>query len=161
MTTDGAARIPVVWDMETGDPDDFLTLLLLLDHPRVDVRAVTVTPGTPAQIGVVRRGLELLDRNLPVGAGDLTYREPPGAEAPVSAWHYQTFGDIPPSTQPQPAAAVLLDTVDETTTLLTGGPNHNLGAALRQAARTGRDWRIGASVAPGGFPREGVGLPDP
>ena len=33
----------VVWDMETGDPDDFLTLLLLLGHPQVNLKAVTVT----------------------------------------------------------------------------------------------------------------------
>ena len=45
--------INVVWDMETSDPDDFLTLLLLIGHPRVNLKAVTVTPGTPDQIGLV------------------------------------------------------------------------------------------------------------
>jgi pyrimidine-specific ribonucleoside hydrolase len=142
-----ATRVPIVWDMETGDPDDFLTLLLLLDHPRVDLRAVTVTPGTRAQIGVVRRGLELLDRDIPVGAGDIT-----ASGRAVSGWHYESFGDIPPSTQAQPAANLLLDLVDENTTLLTGGPNHNLGDALR----SGRDWRIGSWVCQGGFAGEGV-----
>lgn len=39
--------IDIVWDMETGDPDDFITLLLLLGHPRVNLLGVTITPGTP------------------------------------------------------------------------------------------------------------------
>ncbi|WP_434421721.1 hypothetical protein [Nannocystis pusilla] len=52
--------IDVVWDMETGDPDDFLTLLLLLGHPQVNLKAVAVTPGTPDQVGVVRRALEVV-----------------------------------------------------------------------------------------------------
>ena len=49
----------VVWDMETGDPDDFLTLLLLLGHPQVNLKAVTVTPGTREQVGLVRQALAL------------------------------------------------------------------------------------------------------
>jgi inosine-uridine nucleoside N-ribohydrolase len=51
--------LDVVLDMETGDPDDFLTLLLLAGHPAVNLRAVTITPGSPAQVGVVRHGLAL------------------------------------------------------------------------------------------------------
>lgn len=66
--------LDVVWDMETGDPDDFLTLLLLLGHPRVNLKAVTVTPGTPDQVGLVRRALEWFDRKIPVGAHDLGAR---------------------------------------------------------------------------------------
>lgn len=31
---------PFVFDMETSDPDDFLTLLLLLGHPEVQWHAV-------------------------------------------------------------------------------------------------------------------------
>lgn len=46
--------IPVVSDMETRDPDDILTLCLIATHPRARLTAVTVNPGTPAQIGVVR-----------------------------------------------------------------------------------------------------------
>lgn len=45
-------RLRLVWNMGTGDPDDFLTLLWLADHPGVDLCAVTVTPGTRAQIGL-------------------------------------------------------------------------------------------------------------
>lgn len=42
-------KIDVIWDMETADPDDFITLLLLLGHPLVNLKAVTVTPGTKDQ----------------------------------------------------------------------------------------------------------------
>jgi inosine-uridine nucleoside N-ribohydrolase len=140
-------RTPIVWDMETGDPDDFLTLLMLLDHPRVDLRAVTVTPGSPWQIGVVRHGLALLDRDLPVGAYDITR-----TDREVSDFHYHAFGDIPPSTVADPAVDVLLEHVDEQTTLLTGGPNQNLAAALAADPA----WRLGAWVCQGGFAGEGV-----
>ena len=60
--------IDVVWDMETGDPDDFLTLLLLLGHPDVNLKGITITPGTPEQVGVVRHALALFERDLPVGS---------------------------------------------------------------------------------------------
>ena len=46
--------INVVWDMETGDPDDFLTLLFLIGHPKVNLKAVTVTPGTLENARVLR-----------------------------------------------------------------------------------------------------------
>ena len=66
--------LDVVWDMETGDPDDFLTLLLLLGHPQVNLKAVTVTPGTPDQVGLVRQALAWFGREIPVGAHNLDHR---------------------------------------------------------------------------------------
>ena len=33
------AKTNVIFDMETGDPDDVLTLLLLASHPNVNLRA--------------------------------------------------------------------------------------------------------------------------
>lgn len=44
---------PFVFDMETSDPDDFLTLLLLLGHPDVDLVGVTVTLGKADIAGTV------------------------------------------------------------------------------------------------------------
>lgn len=40
--------LDLILDMETGDPDDFFTLCFLLSHPRVQLRAVTLYPGTSA-----------------------------------------------------------------------------------------------------------------
>jgi pyrimidine-specific ribonucleoside hydrolase len=142
--------------METGDPDDFLTLLMLLDHPRVELRAVTITPGAPDQVGLVRRALEWMERTeLPVGARNLDHPK----EA-VSKWHYSTFGRVPPSRDAEPADELLLSVLDASTTLLTGGPPKNLGNTLELAHSRGTPLSIGRWVAQGGFAGEGVVPPD-
>src|SRR5262245_12262199 len=97
--------LDVVWDMETGDPDDFLTLLLLLGHPGVRLKAVTITPGTPDQVGVVRAALGWFDRAIPVGAFNIEHQtKSPPTEGKhgmrgmcVSSWHYAAFGAMPAS----------------------------------------------------------------
>ena len=121
--------IDLVWDMETKDPDDFLALLLLLGHPAVRLKAVTVTPGSPQQVGLVRRALAWFGRDLPVGAYNLDH-----PKECVSPWHYEAYGPAEPSRDAEPGAEVLLRCCDENTTLLTGAPLKNLGAALRLAA---------------------------
>lgn len=68
----------ILWDMETGDPDDFVTLLLLLGHPRVNLLGVTITPGTPDQVGVVRAALGWFGRTIPVGVFNLDHTPPSG-----------------------------------------------------------------------------------
>lgn len=136
----------VVWDMETHDPDDFLTLLLLLGHPSVRLKAVTLTPGTPAQVGLVRRALGWFGADLPVGASGLDH-----PKDCVSSWHARAYGPITPSRDAEPAAELLRRCCDEGTTLLTGGPPKNLGAALKLPG-----FRLGRWVAQGGFAGEGV-----
>jgi pyrimidine-specific ribonucleoside hydrolase len=144
--------LDLVWDMETQDPDDFLTLLLLLGHPDVNLKAVTITPGSAHQVGLVRRALGWFGRDLPVGAGNLDHHA-----ASVSAWHYQTYGDVPPSREAEPAVQVLLRCCDEHTTLLTGAPLKNFGAALRNQEQPFRARRL---VAQGGFAGVGVVPPE-
>lgn len=138
--------IDVVWDMETGDPDDFLTLLLLIGHPQVNLKAVTVTPGSPSQIGLVRHALNSwFGLDIPVGAYNINHPKPC-----VSSWHYQVYGDIPPSCDAELGGEVLLRCCDENTTLITGAPLKNLGAAIKL------DFKVGCWVAQGGFAGEGV-----
>eukprot|EP01125_Pyxidicula_operculata_P016428 TRINITY_DN5651_c0_g1_i1.p1 TRINITY_DN5651_c0_g1~~TRINITY_DN5651_c0_g1_i1.p1 ORF type:complete len:320 (+),score=55.46 TRINITY_DN5651_c0_g1_i1:55-1014(+) len=62
----------VFLDMETGDPDDCITLLFLLDHPNVELRGVSVYPGDKQQIGFVKALLEKYSngRKIPVGSFD-------------------------------------------------------------------------------------------
>ena len=142
--------------METGDPDDFLTLLLLLDHPRVDLRAVTITPGTTDQVGLVRRALSWLAReDVVVGAGNLDL-----PKLAVSGWHYKAYGEAPPSRDAEPADEVLVRMLGAHTTLLTGAPPKNLGAALALAASRGAPLALGRWVAQGGFAGEGVVPPE-
>lgn len=154
----------VVWDMETGDPDDFLTLLFLLGHPTVKLAGVTVTPGTPDQIGVVRHALRLFERDIPVGAFNIDHqtKSAPGAVDTkigrhgqrgmcVSSWHYAAYGEIPPSRDAVSGPALLRELCDEHTTLVTGGPLKNLGGALKLEGFT-----LGRLVVQGGFAGEGV-----
>jgi pyrimidine-specific ribonucleoside hydrolase len=156
--------IDLVWDMETGDPDDFVTLLLLLGHPGVNLKAVTITPGTPDQVGLVRRALGWFGRSIPVGAYDLDHRTPSaergegpgrgryeGRGACVSSWHYAAYGEAPPSRDAAPGGEVLREACDGATTLVTGGPLKNLGAAMKLPG-----FRVGRLVVQGGFAGEGV-----
>ena len=54
-------KIDMVFDMETKDPDDFITLVFLLGHPDVNLKAVTLVPGTPHQVGLVRMAIDWFD----------------------------------------------------------------------------------------------------
>jgi pyrimidine-specific ribonucleoside hydrolase len=136
----------LVFDMETRDPDDFLTLLLLLGHRAVNLRAVTVVPGTPEQIGLVRWATEeVFARQIPIGAFN-----PRQTKSHVSDWHYAAYG------QPRPAEArsgceVLVENCDANTTLVTGAPLRNLALAVRDSS-----FALGRWVAQGGFAGEGV-----
>ncbi|GGM55286.1 nucleoside hydrolase [Dactylosporangium sucinum] len=139
--------LDVVFDMETGDPDDFLTLLLLAGHPRVRLKGVTVVPGSAAQVGVVRHGLRALGRDdVRVGAGNLDH-----AKDVVSLWHYRALGDVAPSRDAEDAAALLGELCDEDTTLVSGGPLTNVKRAIASTNLT-----IGRLVVQGGFAGEGV-----
>jgi pyrimidine-specific ribonucleoside hydrolase len=148
--------LDLVWDMETGDPDDFLTLLLLLGHPQVRLKAVTITPGSAPQVGLVRRAVrDWFGRDIPVGAYNLDH-----PKDCVSGWHYRAYGDVPPSRDAEPGPEVLLRCCDEHTTLITGAPLKNLGAAIKLGAAAGRALCIGRWVAQGGFAGEGVVPPE-
>ncbi len=136
----------IVFDMETGDPDDFLTLLLLLGHPEVELRAVTITPGSRFQVGLVRRALAWFGVDIPVGARNIAH-----PKTCVSEWHARAYGPIEPSDAAEPAADVLRTCCDDKTTLVTGAPLHNLGDAIKLAG-----FHVGRWVAQGGFAGEGV-----
>lgn len=143
--------IDIVWDMETDDPDDFMTLLFLAGHPQVNLKAVTVLPGSSAQIGLVRHALHnWFDLDIPVGARNLDAQK-----IAVSKWHYDAYGEIAPSRDALPAADVLIDCCDSKTTLLTGAALTNLRAAIN-ASTVERRLIVGRLVAQGGFAGEGV-----
>ena len=137
--------IDVVWDMETGDPDDFLTLLFLIGHPAVNLKAVTITPGSPQQIGLVRKALSFFNLDIPVGAYNKNH-----PKSCVSQWHYKVYGDIPPSDNAEDGGEVLRRYCDSNTTLITGAPLKNLGSAIAL------NFHVGRWVAQGGFAGVGV-----
>lgn len=143
-------KIDVVWDMETQDPDDYLTLLLLCGHPQVNLKAVTITPGSRWQVGLVRRTLAEYGLDIPVGAHRLDH-----PKTCVSRWHERAYGAIEPSGEARPGGEVLAEACDERTTLITGAPLKSLGAAMQVEGFT-----VGRWVAQGGFAGEGVVPPE-
>lgn len=143
----------MAFDMETGDPDDVLTLLLLCSHPSVDLCAVTVTPGSWEQLSLVLWLLQHLGMSDTVRLGAQEW--PRNADKPgcLRGKFYDNFGRANRKELccVEPADKVLLECCDAHTTLLTGGPLHNLGAALQTEGFT-----LGRWVAQGGFAGEGV-----
>lgn len=155
--------IPFILDMETSDPDDFLTLLFLLGHPQVDLRAVTITPGTWEQVGLVRQALAWFDRSdITVGTYNIAH-----PKDCVSRWHYKAFPQLEKvlSQSDYPGWEVLENLFNVVTTLVCGAPLKNLGAllsrriAFREAGGRGLPG-LGRAFIQGGFAGEGVVPPE-
>lgn len=142
---------PYIFDMETGDPDDVLTLLFLCAHPDVELRAVTIYPGTQDQVGLVRWILQQLGLvHVRLGACARAKKKKNNIEFDFS--FYQSFGSAPCGKPAcERADQVLSECCDESVTLVTGGLLHNLADALQMD-----DFRLGRWVAQGGFAGKGV-----
>jgi len=152
--------VRLLWDMESGDPDDFITLLLLLGHPSVDLRGVTVTPGGADQIGLVRWALDAFGRDdIRLGAFHdpaklerMDKRDHGKVKNRVSRWHYKVYGEIPSSYEAEPGVDILREEFTPETTLVTGGPLKNLGALLREEG----DAALGRLFVQGGFAGDNI-----
>lgn len=145
----------VVFDMETSDPDDFLTLCFLGAHPKVNLVAVTITPGTQEQVGLVKWALKNVigDNDLPIGVFDLN-RE----DGCVSEFHYK-IGHSPTKIKVDTSGADVLYnafTKFPDVTLLTGGPLKNLHQLLLKYP----DVKIPRWVAQGGFAGDSLVPPE-
>lgn len=143
----------IVFEMETSDPDDFITLLRLLDHPKVDLIAVVVTPGYPDQIGLVRWALKQFNISIPVGAYKYENKLDRVTPKAVSQWHYDSFGDIHNSYDALDGGRLLADILGYNITFLTGAPPKNLGRAMEIK---GQKLELGVWVAQGGFAGDNV-----
>jgi len=58
----------ILLDTESGDPDDILVIAYLADK---GLSAITLNPGTPEQVGLVKAVLKELGLNIPVGGTDV------------------------------------------------------------------------------------------
>lgn len=136
----------IVFDMETGDPDDVMALAVLATHPRVDLRAVTVFPGGRDQVGLVRSVLDRLGRTeVPIGAGT------PKKEAPrVGTFYNQWLGKTGEVDAEYSATEILCAMLDPGVTLLTGAALTNVHNAWLAGAEIDR-W-----VCQGGFAGDSV-----
>lgn len=97
---DVLSHVPLVMELETGDPDDILALLFILQHPRARLKAVVMSTGSPDQIGLIKHLFTKYHHpDIPVGAFNLHHPKPT-----VSAWHYKTLAILKavgmPSTVP-------------------------------------------------------------
>ena len=152
-----ASITDVVFDMETQDPDDFLCLLFLASHPRINLKAVTITPGSREQVGIVRWALGILGLDgLPVGAGNIDHPKPA-----VSPWHLRAFfpaaKSLPSSSNAEKASSVLIRECDANTVLFTGGPLTNLSAAIDEG---GEAFVAGCWLGQGGFAGDNIVAPE-
>lgn len=113
----------VLFDMETGDPDDLITLLMLLANPDVQLRGVTCWQGSPIQIGLINHVLKLANIDIPVGG----LNEPEPKE--LSAYYTDVVGSwsnaLAMKNPTEVFKQVLKDYPD--TKFLTGAPLTNLG----------------------------------
>lgn len=140
--------------METSDPDDVLALALIADHPAFELVAVTVTPGTDAQLGVVAEVLRRVGVwPIPLGA-----RVPGAAREAVSPFHFAWLGHVSPMRAEAVAAEVIAGAFRRSpgAVLLTGAPLHNLRLALRAHP----EMRIERWVAQGGFAGDNLVAPE-
>jgi pyrimidine-specific ribonucleoside hydrolase len=112
---------------------------------------VTVNPGTPAQLGVVRTVLSRLGVEVPVGA---RVNGQAGANDAVSPFHRMWLGETPSASADEVAhellARVLTDHPD--TVLLTAAPLHNLRLLLNNHPSVS----VGRWFAQGGFAGDNV-----
>lgn len=124
--------IDIVLDMETGDPDDALSLCILATHPSVSLKAVTVSPGGRDQVGLIKHILRMVGKpEIPVGAG--TPKKPDASF--VSGFHHRWLGKITPEPPDGSAVEILTGANFRNAALLTGGPLTNILQAYEAWAR--------------------------
>lgn len=142
--------LDVIYDMETADPDDAFTLCFLAGHPKVNLRGVTITPGSKDQIAIVKHLLKLLNKSDVLVGG----RNPEHPKTCVSEFHYKWLGKIEPSTDNHLAFEILYQTLHQypDCILLTGAALTNLKLLFNNYPNT----KIKRWVGQGGFAGDNV-----
>ena len=144
----------IIFEMETSDPDDFMTLLWLADHPDVELLAVLVTPGARDQCQLVRWGLDHCGRtDVPIGAlhGPQWWNSNDGQKPRVSGFHYDVYGaqiqehEVGDVARGPALLAELLR--DPAVTVLVGSAPKNIGKAFAEHP----DLTLDRWVQQGGF----------
>lgn len=113
----------IIFDMETGDPDDLITLLMLLNHPEVNLKAVTCYEGSSVQIGLIEHVIALSGKTIPVAGWNSEEKE-------LSPYYYEVVGQWQSSLSQMTPVELLTQELTEDTFLLTGAPLTNIAAFL-------------------------------
>lgn len=146
--------INVIFDMETSDPDDALTLCLLAGHPEVNLLGVTVTPGSKQQMGVVQELLKRLGKeHVPYAGRDINY-----PKECVSEFYYKWLGKIDPSGSPMPAWELIENIINwaPDTKIITGAALTNIKNLLINSSKV----QIEEMIIQGGFAGDSVVSPE-
>lgn len=114
----------IIFDMETGDPDDLITLLLLLNNPQVNLKAVTCYEGSSIQIGLINYIISLSDRAIPIGGWNTEDKR-------LNDYYYKVVGNWKPCKARTNPIEILTDNLDNDTILLTGAPLTNIAQYLK------------------------------
>jgi pyrimidine-specific ribonucleoside hydrolase len=131
-------KVPYHFDMETADPDDAMTLAILATHTKVNLVSVSVHPGGPDQIGLVRHILHLLDRSdVKIGAGT-----PKSVASRVSGFHKNWVGNYTDSEADDTAATIMAETLLKYPgcSLLTGAALTNIHALQERGGAFFKRW---------------------
>lgn len=114
----------IIFDMETGDPDDLITLLMLVNNPNIDLKAVTCYQGSHVQIGLIYHVLSLAGLETIVPIGGLNSEEP----SVLSQYYYDVVGSWPSKSAEISPSELIKQTLDTypNTYILTGAPLTNI-----------------------------------
>ena len=134
-------KMNILFDMETGDPDDLITLLLLLNNPDVNLKGITCFQGSPVQIGLIDHVLEQAGKDIPVGGWNTVE---PSALTPyysdvIGAWKEKKASMTP--------VEVFSQVMNSEVSVLTGAPLTNLKLVFDNLP----DLKVGKMVTQGGF----------
>jgi len=132
--------------METGDPDDVMTLCFLISHPQIELRAVTIMLGTDEQVGLVKSILQQANIKIPVGSFS-----PNSPKKVVSNFYYNWLGNFTPQKPDNEGFEVILKT-------LTAYPDLQIltGAPMRNFSKIAQTLVCERWVAQGGFAGDNV-----
>lgn len=114
-------------DIETGDPDDLWTLALMATHPKVMLKTVSVFPGRPDQIGLVRKVLNLVNRKDVIIGADIINDN----KKSVGDYYYNWLGEIPNEDPDVSLYDLKFKHIKWGCELLTGGPLKNIEVLLK------------------------------
>lgn len=134
----------VLFDMETGDPDDLITLLMLLNNPDVNLCGITCYQGSPIQIGLIDHVLKLAKQeHIPVGGWNEV--EP----SSLSPYYTAVIGEWQPKNAVLNPVQVFKQVFENNDNIhvLTGAPLTNLRCVLEQLP----DLYIENMVTQGGY----------
>lgn len=134
-------------EMETGDIDDILTLVILLQNKSIKIKAVVVTPGSLLQIGLVKSIIKTYGYNVPIGGFDHTSNAKLGSQ-------YAKLFNFTPITQNEwiNGVTLLRDYSGKNVTLFTIGPPKAYGKLMIEYPNT----QFKELVSQGGFAGTGV-----